>query len=263
MGRQCIIYIVFKHEASKQLEGDEMLKKRVFSLVELLIVIAILAILCALLLPALNSARGKAQAIFCTGNLKQYGTAYYQYASDYNDYLPFNQDCSGFWLQWINHVMPYLGAHVKKYDWGSNSSTAQSSAFVLKSKLYCPSRWEMDKPSVFNLPTYAPNSWFGLSKMIDGGTVCSGYRLGNTKKGKNPSRIMLLSSTKIGSGGGYPANYSVNLVEIPSHGDSENMLYIGGNAGSIRWKRIPLGSNAPALTGGPSAYAIFGGWAPF
>ena len=240
-----------------------MLKKRVFSLVELLIVIAILAILCALLLPALNSARGKAQAIFCTGNLKQYGTAYYQYASDYNDYLPFNQDCSGFWLQWINHVMPYLGAHVKKYDWGSNSGTAQSSAFVLKSKLYCPSRWEMDKPSVFNLPTYAPNGWFGLSRMIaDNGTVNKGYRLGSASR-KNLSKIMLLSSTKISTSKLYPANYSATLVDIPSHVDSENMLYIGGNAGSIPWKRIPLGNNAPSLTGGPSAYVIFGGWKDF
>ena len=237
--------------------------KKYFSLIELLIVVAILAILVGLLLPALNSARKKAEAILCTSNLKQYGTAYYQYAFDYNDYLPFNQDCSGFWLQWINHLMPYLGAQVKKYDWGNDKAVNQSAAFIRKSKLYCPSRWQMDSPTIFTLPSYAPNGWIGLSKMIsDDGSVNRGYRLGNSK-GKNISKIMLLSSTKISSSGGYPANYSMNLVDIPSHGDSENMLYVGGNAGSIRWKRIPLGTNAPALTGGPSAYIIFGGWAAF
>ncbi len=235
-----------------------------FTLVELLIVIAIIAILAGMLLPALNAARRKAEAVTCLNNLKQYGTAYFSYATDFEDYLPFNQDCTGYWLQWINHVMPYLGAKPKAYGWdATNSSSAQSAIFVQRSKLYCPSRWKMDHPTNFAQPSYAPNGWFGLSKMIDSGTTCKGFRLGSSGRGKNLSGIMLLSSTKIGSGGGYPANYSVNLTETPSHLDSENMLYLGGNAGARKWKRIPLGSNAPALSGGPSAYALFGGWAVF
>ncbi|MBQ6596501.1 MAG: prepilin-type N-terminal cleavage/methylation domain-containing protein [Lentisphaeria bacterium] len=62
--------------------------KRDFTLIELLIVIAIIAILAGMLLPALNSARQSAMKISCTNNLKSLGTGIQLYANGNNGFLP-------------------------------------------------------------------------------------------------------------------------------------------------------------------------------
>lgn len=66
-----------------------------FTLIELLIVIAVIAILIAMLLPALQKAREAASNIACVNNIKQWGMNYLNYAQDYNGSLP---GARGFYL---------------------------------------------------------------------------------------------------------------------------------------------------------------------
>ena len=59
-----------------------------FTLVELLIVIGIIALLIAILLPALNKARAAADMVACTSNLRQLGQACFEYQSENNGSFP-------------------------------------------------------------------------------------------------------------------------------------------------------------------------------
>jgi prepilin-type N-terminal cleavage/methylation domain-containing protein/prepilin-type processing-associated H-X9-DG protein len=61
-----------------------------FTLVELLVVIAVIAILAGLFLPALVRAKAKGQGIYCMNNLRQLQLAWFLYADDYGDILPRN-----------------------------------------------------------------------------------------------------------------------------------------------------------------------------
>lgn len=80
--------------------------KNRFTILELLIVIAIIAVLAALLLPALNSAREKAKSALCSGNLKQAGYAASMYANDNGDYLIMTQ--SNFYKDFCTAMRQYL-----------------------------------------------------------------------------------------------------------------------------------------------------------
>ncbi|MDD5727281.1 MAG: prepilin-type N-terminal cleavage/methylation domain-containing protein [Victivallales bacterium] len=78
------------------MQTDCKLQKNLFTLIELLVVIAIIAILAALLLPALQKARGKARAITCMSNQKQLMLCASNYLDDFD--MTMDMTDSG-WLQ--------------------------------------------------------------------------------------------------------------------------------------------------------------------
>ena len=63
-------------------------KRRAFTLLELVCAIATIAILAALLLPALHQAAGAAKRIGCSSNLHQVGIAFHNWTHEHNNLLP-------------------------------------------------------------------------------------------------------------------------------------------------------------------------------
>src|SRR5262245_49951567 len=63
-------------------------KQAAFTLTELLVMIAIIAVLASLLLPALSKAKEKGREIRCVSNIRQLGLAFHFYLGDFNDTFP-------------------------------------------------------------------------------------------------------------------------------------------------------------------------------
>jgi prepilin-type N-terminal cleavage/methylation domain-containing protein len=87
-----------------------MKSRKAFTLTELLVVISIIALLMAIMLPALSKAREIAGRTVCATNLKNIWTATNMYAADWDDNVSIrhNQD-EGKKKKWFLRFYPYIG----------------------------------------------------------------------------------------------------------------------------------------------------------
>jgi len=88
-----------------------------FTLIELLVVISIVALLIALLLPALGKATASARTVACMANTKQIGMAMHLYAGDYDDQLPYFVNAPQIWNAY--HSPTFYGFWTDKLISGS------------------------------------------------------------------------------------------------------------------------------------------------
>ena len=98
----------------------KMWKKGGFTLIELLVVIAIIGILAGFLLPAVSSARKRAQASKCINNLHQVMLAIRTYTMDYNESFP---SVGSGTTTGRPHLQPLYSRYLSTYDLAKCSAT--------------------------------------------------------------------------------------------------------------------------------------------
>lgn len=209
-------------------------RKPSFTLIELLIVIAIIAILAGMLLPALNQAKKSAQTTACIGNLKQLGMGMVHYTDNYNG-----------WIQWCRAPGTYY--------W----PTALSEAMGLKGKWADFSAWTSSTPKslkkIFTCTQAEATGNYDSTKNKKGEQYLGlGYRQLNyighpsyesksasEKKYYEPRKLanvrkisqrMVIGETRYPD---YYGDFPNNSYSIFRHSNGFNLLYGDSHAGNI------------------------------
>lgn len=114
-------------------------KKTGFTLIELLIVIAIIAGLASLLLPALTAAKEKARVTYCQNNLRQLGLGFAMYLDDYQQTFPSASSLgSGVPEDWIRFDHPAVSDLIVDF-WRVGSPIADYVGGFNTNLFRCPS----------------------------------------------------------------------------------------------------------------------------
>ena len=135
-----------------------------FTLVELLVVVSIIAVLAALLLPALTKARGAAKRLKSMGNQRQMAQGFIMYTGDNEGYFPYRPKtlwephmfANNGTANWGTHAPPYYTVLDASIDYGFAAATGHP---IVESRAWNDGPSYPFSPSVSAGAGYLASAW--------------------------------------------------------------------------------------------------------
>ena len=219
-----------------------------FTIIELLIVIAIIVILAGMLLPALSTAKQSAQSISCVNNLKQIQIYGFTYSSDYKDYiLP---QCGGvrgresrnyYWPRLLVEQCGYAKAGAAwKFGPGGNT-------WIPAGVYRCPAENLEVAPGAENEHATWYYAQYGMAAYMGYYYMATSYPewyFEKISEIKLPTKV-----AKFGDKGNavenvhsiktFPINTMAQLKNAARHKNRMNVAFVDGHVAPVDYRRIP------------------------
>jgi prepilin-type processing-associated H-X9-DG protein/prepilin-type N-terminal cleavage/methylation domain-containing protein len=251
-----------------------------FTILELLIVIAILVILAALLLPVLARARIAARRVECISNQKNWIIAFKSFAEDNEGliaregYEPFGEVALNNWTQvasrpqaddvWYNALPPYLS--LQPAYWYANP--LQRTQFYERGNLFhCPSaRFPKQAFQInYQFPLFSMAMNSQLIQFGEGPTINVNRIEGSSDFHRLP---IFLDNLLDGEPKVHPSQESVQLGQPSAfanrfsarHGGMGNIVFADGHAESLDGRKVVETDNKSPLRGGPILPPVHVAW---
>ena len=180
-------------------------KHACFTLIELLIVIAIIAILAALLLPALSNARQRGHIANCLSNVRELSRATQQYLDSHDRLITTGDKYAD--SSWIQYMMSELSISEKKLKTKSHV-------------MFCSQAKTPSRAYLTDYRTYGVNAWLGTNKWS---TRYSNTDKGGYKRVRRPSQVFFITEGRESN----PRDTNVNLREIYYNSEAKMQVIYG------------------------------------
>jgi prepilin-type N-terminal cleavage/methylation domain-containing protein len=231
-------------------DKERLMKRRAFTLVELLVVVAIIALLLSILLPALGRAKALARKTVCASQLRSVGLATVMYGTDNRDRLPtyfnFSRLSEGVppgtyaGEPWSCRMVSHYKAQPPQYTWIYGQALLFASEYIGNPRaFFCPSQlphpdgnpaaWER-KPG--RTPEW---QWDRLAKFQKCGFYSGGYDYNpNAIKSKGGTFVQYHRASLMDVNDPLAHDMITSSIAIPHErlGGSWNVLFPGGSVQS-------------------------------
>ncbi len=216
-----------------------------FTLIEMLVVVAIIGILASMLMPTLQQSLESARSVMCTNNLKQISLISTQYSEAYNGYLPPNVRSAGA-VYWADNLYALYANKTpgnkivfRTGDWSSTNASVPRSPFDCPTSV--PDIGANIRLSIDYTINIHMTAGYGRAsrtrKPSSRGVFFDGYReINNPDQGTTPTAAVAYNALTL------PEN-----INAWRHNGSVNVAWYDGHVTTQNYGTIPTTTGDPAI----------------